>query len=593
MNIKANIATSSVKHADNLIHFIQATPQALLFGLSLIFVISWVAGNKLSKFAKPENPKASIAIREIASWISIIGMLVIILFLVYLLIVFTLVFLWISLSDEYGAYSSIEMSSVAISQIWLVAHSPLTFIILGSFLGLVFSLYLSYYLIPQWESGEGLDDVEQTVKRFKKLDKFDATSHFDLEKGCFFGKDIKGLPVYVSWEKLRETHMQILGTTGSGKGIIATVIASQCVLNKEGLVWFDPKSDEFAPIILSQMAALAKKKFHFIKLDLDQPAQFNLIAGSTVNDIEEMLVAGFGLRGQGGDADFYRGKDEDAAILMANIALRESAASIPQLFQLCSQISQITDQENFWRKFKKLASMSVINTTDGLNLKDAILNGDVIYVVGSCDNERVIILQKMLLVRLMQIIKKRDRINRANPICVFLDEFKYLLSTTALSALGVVRSFNSHFILAHQSLGDLAECPGISPESAYGAVVDNTSIKVLYRINDALHAEKMAKLSGEKRTFVASTSKNHADVNSHSSGWMEANKYFISPDLITHLPITTDRPNQASVGILFGIGNAKILHVGRIEAKGEMPEPLAADEYKSVTNSALSAEEFI
>lgn len=237
--------------------------------------------------------------------------------------------------------------------------------------------------------------------------------------------------------------------------------------------------------------------------------------------------------------------------------------------------------------------MSVINTIEGLNLKSAILNGDVIYIVGSCDSERVIMLQKMLLVRVMQIIKKRDSINRANPVCVFLDEFKYLLSTTSLSALGVVRSFNSHFILAHQSLGDLSECSGISPESAYGAVVDNTSIKVLYRINDAVHADKMAKLSGNKKTFVANTSKNHTETTSHSSGWREANKYFISPDLITHLPIPTDRHNQASVGILFGIGNAKILHVGRIEAKGEMPEPLAADEYKPVTNSALSAEEFI
>ncbi|MBC7698021.1 MAG: hypothetical protein H7Z70_06605, partial [Bacteroidia bacterium] len=141
--------------------------------------------------------------------------------------------------------------------------------------------------------------------------------------------------------------------------------------------------------------------------------------------------------------------------------------------------------------------------------------------------------------------------------------------------------------------GDLAECPGISPESAYGAVVDNTSIKVLYRINDALHAEKMAKLSGEKRTFIATTSKNQTDISSHSSGWIEANKYFISPDLITHLPIPTDRRNQASVGILFGIGNAKTLHVGRIEANGAMPETLAADEYKSGSKSVLSAEEFI
>ena len=593
MNIRENIATSSVKNADKLIDLIQATPQAFLFSLSLLFVICWVAGNKLSKFSKPENPKISLAIRGIASWISIIGMLAIVIFSVYLLLIFTLVILWLSLSNEYGAYSSIEMASVVISKIWLVAHSPLSYIASGSFLGLILSLYFSYYLIPKMESGEGLDDVEQTVKRFKKLDEFDAASHFDLEKGCFFGKNLKGIPVYVPWKKLRETHMQLLGTTGSGKGIIATLIASQCILNKEGLVWFDPKSDEFAPIILSRMATLAKKKFHFLNLNTDQPAQFNLIAGSTENEIEEMLVAGFGLRGQGSDADFYRGKDEDAAILMANIAIKERAVSIPQLFELCSQISEITEQENFWREFKKLASMSVIKTTEGLNLKDAILNGDVIYIVGSCDNERVIKLQKMLLVRVMQIIKKRDRINRANPICVFLDEFKYLLSTTALSALGVVRSFNSHFILAHQSLGDLAECPGISPESAYGAVVDNTSIKVLYRINDALHAEKMAKLSGEKRTFVANTSINHKDAISHSYGWKETNKYYISPDLITHLPVPKDRLNQASVGILFGIGNAKILHVGLIEANGEMPEPLAVSEYRSVSNSASSAEEYI
>lgn len=592
MNIKDNIATSSVKHADNLIHFIQTMPQALLFGLSLIFVISWVAGNKLSTFVKPENPKLSLALSEIASWVSIIAKLAITLFIIYLFVIFTLVLLWLSLSEGYQVYDSIQISSLAISNIWFVAHRPLTFVIFGSAIGLMLSLYLSYYLIPQWEGGEGLDDVERTVKRFKKLDKFDATSYFDLKKGCFFGKDIKGTPVYVPWEKLRETHMQILGTTGAGKGIIATLIASQCALNKEGVVWFDPKSDTFSPIIMAKIAASAKKKFHLINLNLDQPAQFNLIAGSTVSQIEEILVAGFGLRGQGSDADFYRGKDEDAAILMANIALRENATSIPQLFQVCSQVTEITEQENFWRKFKKLASMSVLNTTDGLNLKDAILNGDVIYIIGSCDSERVIMLQKMLLVRVMQIIKKRDSTNRTNPVCVFLDEFKYLLSTTSLSALGVVRSFNSHFILAHQSLGDLSECSGISPESAYGAVVDNTSIKILYRINDATHAEKMAKLSGNKRTFVASTSKNHTDITSHSSGWREANKYFISPDLITHLPIPSDRYNQASVGILFGIGNAKILHVGRIEAKGEMPEPLAANKYDSIS-SALSAEELI
>lgn len=591
MNIKANIATSAVEHADHLIHFIQVTPKVLLSGLFLMIIIGLIVGDKLSQFDKPENPKTSVAIREIAFWLNIFAKLMITTFLIYLFVIIVLVLFWISFSIE--VYDPIAVFNLAINKIWWVAHTSLISIFSGSLLGLLISLYLSYYFIPQLEGSEGLDDVGQTVKRFKTLDVFSATKYFDYRKGCFVGKNLKGAPIYIPWAKLRETHAQILGTTGSGKGVIATSIASQCALHHEGVIFFDPKFCRYAPRILAQVAAVAKKRFHLINLNPEQPAQLNLIAGCSVGEIEELLVAGFDLRNKGSDADFYRGKDEDAAIFMANIAINESAKSIPELLLACAQFPEITEQENFWRLFKKLASLSVVNTATGLDLQNAILNGEVIYIIGSSDNERVKMLQKMLLVRVMQIIKKRDRTNSNIPVCVVLDEFKHLLSTTALNALGVVRDFDAHFILAHQSLGDLSECPGINPESAYGAVVDNTSIKILYRINDALHAEKMAKLSGNKRTFVKNISKNNKDKTSHSIGWKESTKYFISPDLITHLPVPSDRENQASVGVLFGLGNAKVLHIGRMKAKWEMPRPIAANTYNSIKNAEVSSKELI
>lgn len=593
MNIKTNITAWCIDHANMLIHLIQSASKPILFILSFLIVVAWLVGEKISGFAKPENPKSSRALREAGSLLKVVGSSAVILSLVYLIIIFSLVLFGFSLADQFKGYGFTQMLGLAMSRIWLVTNSPLLCIISGAVIGLILSSYLTYYLIPEWERGEGLDDVGRTVKLFKKFDIFNATKYFDNIKGCFVGNSVKGVAIYIPWAKLRETHVQVLGTTGSGKGIVTTVIASQCIMNGEGIVWFDPKFDKYSPKIMAQAAAVAKKKFHLINLNPHQPAQFNLMAGCTANEVEEMLVAGFDLQGNGTDADFYRGKDEDAAILMANSALKENISSIPQLLQVCSKISEITEQENFWRKFRKLASLSAINTAGGLNLQSAILSGDVIYVVGSCDNERVKMLQKMLLVRVMQIIKKRDRTNPTNPVCVVLDEFKYLLSSTALSALGVVRDFDAHFILAHQSLGDLAECPGISPESAYGAVVDNTSIKILYRLNDPIHAEKMAKLSGNKRVFVESTSKNSKDTNSHSSGWKEATKYFISPDLITHLPIPSDRQGQASVGILFGLGNAKVLHVGRIEAKWKMPKPLPAITSDEVIGAAKSAEDLI
>lgn len=592
MSFNTNIAATCLKFANLLIHPFLNLSLTVLFIFSLLIICSWVVANKLSSLVKPQNPKISLAIRHIAPWITLTAKLLVHLFLIYTFVIFIMVLFGLCFSDGYEIFTPIQISNIAISKIWTVAKKPLITILLGSVTGLMVSLYLSYYKISDWEKGDGLDDVEKIVEEFKSLDIYDASPHFNITKGCFFGKDLEGKSIYIPWAKIRETHIQILGTTGVGKGILSTVIASQCLLKGEGLIWFDPKSDEYAPIILSQEAAKVNKKFHFINLNNDQPAQFNLFTNSNKHEIEELLIAGFELRGKGTDGDFYRGKDQDAASLMAEIAIKENATSIPQLWELCSKVKEIVDQENFWRKFKKLASMSVINTTEGLNLKEAILNGDVIYILGSTDNDKVIMLQKMLLVLAMQIIKSRKGKDRKLPICCFLDEFKYFISFTALTALGVVRSFNSHFILAHQSLGDLADCGGINPEAVYGAVVDNTSIKILYKINDAIHAEKMAKLGGLKKTFVASLTKNEAEKDSFSSGWKEANKFYISPDLITHLPIPSDRTNQASVGIVYGLNNAKVLHVGRLKAEGEMPEINAVNEFHS-TGGNNSLEELI
>ena len=150
-----------------------------------------------------------------------------------------------------------------------------------------------------------------------------------------------------------------------------------------------------------------------------------------------------------------------------------------------------------------------------------------------------------------------------------------MLSIPVLTALAVVRSFGAHFLLAHQSLGDLDSCPGISPEEVRGAVIDNTSIKFVYRINDGEFAEWLSKAAGRKRTFVEATNK---DVNEDTSsgGWQEKNIEYLNPDLLTHLPLPSDRPKQASTGVLIGWRNAKLFHIGPMETTGDMPTPTAA-----------------
>lgn len=211
---------------------------------------------------------------------------------------------------------------------------------------------------------------------------------------------------------------------------------------------------------------------------------------------------------------------------------------------------------------------------------DAIQKGHVIYIVGSTENERVKMLQKMLLIRVMQIIKKQDRSQETTPTCVILDEFKHILSPTALTGLGVVRDFNSHFILAHQSLGDLDSCAGITRAEAEGAVLDNTAIKFIYKLGDADHAEKLSRISGKRSIFVEQVSKEVDGNNSESGGWRETHVALIDVDVLTHLPMPSDRNNQPSTGVIFGVDIAKIFYVHHIEASGNIPAPMAAPEYK-------------
>lgn len=475
-------------------------------------------------------------------------------------------------------------------RLWEVLADQCEALAAGLAIGLTLSLPFTIRLIPEWERGKGLPDIEELVKKFKKLNGYDPRPYFSPKKSCFIGKTEKGAAIYVPWNKLRETHVQVMGTTGSGKGVLLSTIAYQCILAGETLVWFDPKSDRYSPRLMQAAAKEAGRPFVILNLNSDQPAQMNLLAGAKQHEIADLFVAGFDLRGKGTDGDFHRGRDEDAAYEAAEIAIGLDIPSIPSLLHACVNVDSITDQENFWRHLRKLARLPVFNTEAGFDLATAVHKGAVIYVIGSTDSESVKMAQKMLLVRVMQIIKQRDRTQANAPIVVILDEFKHLLSPTALTALGAVRDFDSHFILAHQSLGDLDSCPGISHAETYGAVIDNTAIKVIYKIGDGDYAEKLAKVGGKRRTYTDSSAKTTDDEVAAVGSWREAQIYHINPDLITHLPMPSDRPGQASVGIIFGVGNAKLFHTGPIMVEGGFPVPEAAPQHAKGTEGSLAKE---
>ena len=581
MSLLNNLSNWCANHANALINAFPISSEPIIIFIFFILLNTYLSTSKLQIFNKPNKPKLSLILREVAFTLHVCSKILIIATFIYLFTIFILAYFAYYLSENLASNGSLNIIFFTLKQVWAAMHPILPSLVSGSLFGVSSGVYLKYFLIPDLEKGEGLDDVNDIASAFKKLHGFDPRPYINLEKGCFIGKSTDNKLIYIPWKKLRETHIQVIGTTGSGKGVIMSLIAYQSILAGETLTWFDPKFDRFAHRILADAAKIAKKDFYLINLNPDQPPQINPLAGATAYEIEELLVAAFDLKGKGTDGDFYRGKDEDAAILASKIAIAENALSIPELIKACRSIEEITNQENFWRQLKKLGDLDVINTNSGLNLEKAILSGAVICFIGSTDKERVRMLQKLMLVRVFQITKKQDRFQNLVPNCIGLEEFKYMLSSTALTGLSVSRDFNVHCLLAHQSLGDLDSCAGITRAEAEGAVLDNTAIKIVYRIGDSGYAEKLSKNSGKKRIFVEQTGKSLDKNNQQQGGWKETNTPLIDTDLITHLPMPSDREGQACVGVVFGVGVSKVFYTGHIPTSSEMPRVKAAPKFRA------------
>lgn len=147
-----------------------------------------------------------------------------------------------------------------------------------------------------------------------------------------------------------------------------------------------------------------------------------------------------------------------------------------------------------------MAELESINAPGvGVDFAKVIEQGGVVYVVGSMRNSPVIKAQRMLMIRLTQICEKRDRLKKQRSVCVFLDELKYHLSKPAMEIFGAARDKGLHALIAHQSLADLRDVPAdLDPDAVVGSVIENTALKIIYKLQDPDTAEWLARRSGTK-----------------------------------------------------------------------------------------------
>jgi hypothetical protein len=281
-------------------------------------------------------------------------------------------------------------------------------------------------------------------------------------------------------------------------------------------------------------------------------------------------MTAFDLADSGSNADFYRLFDRLACQDVCARAVADgNNPTIKDLVTAANKSRAIDDEKG--QKFKanliEISELSVLNTNQGLDLRAILEQNAILYIVGTTRNAKVTRVQKMLLLRILQLIEQRDRTQKLRPVAMMLDELKYLLSTGVLQALGTVRDKGCHVMLAHQTNGDLRDCGGLDPETVSSAVKVNTALKLIYRCVDNDDAEWASGLSG---TIVVQQKSAHMQQGMFHAGegqFRETERPFMTENQLRTMPKMT--------GMLFGFDLAKRVQVSPMSF-GTPPEIMPA-----------------
>jgi len=152
---------------------------------------------------------------------------------------------------------------------------------------------------------------------------------------------------------------------------------------------------------------------------------------------------------------------------------------------------------------------------------------------------------------------------------------KYHISRPVLQGLGASRDKGMRVVLAFQSFSDLKDCPDdMNSEMVVGAVIENTPVKLIYKIEDPDTADWFARKSGvilvddetrmlDKNIALAETTESERSIR-------QAEHYYFDSNKLTNMP--------TGWSVLFGHGLAKACYVSpyRVTKRIEAITPTAA-----------------
>jgi len=466
----------------------------------------------------------------------------------------------------------------------------------GLALGIGAVFYLTRHVITRFASAldrgtrktrdDELTDVRTVGQLLPEATTYDPRRYYAeclRRHEVFVGLERGKSPLAIALKRARESHVQLVGPTGSGKGVAAQNLLTQAVRRGEAVVVFDPKvdGDKWLPSVLYAECKAAGVPFRFINL-CAAISQFNLLKGADAREITQLLTTGLRLGRQGTEADFYR---------LAERAFAKRAArgefGPPECLPALADVLREAAGEEYDKlrglldQVDELADIPAVQTIAGTDLGAVLEQGGVLYIVGSDVDEDVLLLQPMIVLRLVQLIRRRER-DTGRQVLMFLDEVKHLLSKPVINSLGLIRDRGCNLILAHQALEDLY-CIDADRETTEGAVRINCTLRLCYRQTDPdtvqwIEAQTgMIVVNTESRDIARNAAL--AEVQHETRRLQQMQRAKIDANMIQQLP--------EGCGVFIGAGVARLVFTAPLMVPRLKFTPAAAAKYERRTAELL------
>ena len=384
--------------------------------------------------------------------------------------------------------------------------------------GLVRSLirfYLLRYLRPGFsnftkkirmnQATDMLSDIRQekikfTAKQFNPQDYY-------RDNQIFMGLNEFEQPIYISRADWNEMNCQVIGPTRAGKGVEFGNLIAQEILQGHAVFYIDPKGDKFIPHIMADFAKKTGRAFYYYNLNDSttyekNPGEWAPFVGGDIRARRARLLTAFGLDFAGTDADFHKGREKriiDELLLKTEGRLPLMLKEFKENPELETLAQRSLDMLLQWSKVKSFSPKK----GRGLSIEKSLLNNAVVYVKGSLDDEIVKQATRVMIMEIVQEIKRLYSIRKSH-VSLYMDEVRFRISNPLVDALATILGFDAKVILAYQAKNDVRNLQdkSLNAESIAQSINVNCQLKLIYGSQDPDTNEWVESMSGERVKII-------------------------------------------------------------------------------------------